>query len=86
MFAASNIVAFTHPYANTFSNPLIRSNEGLAFKTSAFQYFYGSKIDLRPCGTPIYQANFACASSFKTLIYVGSVRGAIEMILQSETL
>ena len=68
MFAASNIVAFTHPYANTFSNPLIRSNEGLALKTSAFQYFYGSKIDLRPCGTPIYQPNFACASSFKTLI------------------
>ena len=48
MFAASNIVAFTHPYANTFSNPLIRSNEGLALKTSAFQYFYDSKIDLRP--------------------------------------
>ena len=68
MFTASNIVAFTHPYANTFSNPLIRSNEGLALKTSAFQYFYGSKIDLRPCGTPIYEANFACVSSFKTLI------------------
>ena len=48
MFTASNIVAFTHPYANTFSNPLIRSNEGLALKTSAFQYFYGSKIDLMP--------------------------------------
>ena len=68
MFAASNIVTFTHPYANTFSNPLIRPSEGLALKTSAFQYFYGSKIDLRPCGTPIYEANFACASSFKTLI------------------
>ena len=68
MFAASNIVAATHPYANTFSNPLIRSSEGLAFKTSAFQYFNGSKIDLRPCGTPIYEANFAWASSFKMLI------------------
>ena len=68
MFAASNIVASTHPYANTFSNPLIRSREGLAFKTSAFQYFNGSKIDLRPCGTPIYEANFAWASSFKMLI------------------
>ena len=79
-FAASNIVAFTHPYENTFSNPLIRSNEGLALKTSAFQYVYGSKIDLRPCGTPIYEANFACASSFKML--VGSLRGDLDMILQ----
>ena len=47
---------------------LCKTFEGLALKTSAFQYFYGSKIDLRPCGTPIYEANFACASSFKTLI------------------
>ena len=63
MFAASNIVAFTHPYADTFSSPLI--NEGLVLKTSAFQYFYGSKIDLRPCGTPIYEENICLCLIFQ---------------------
>ena len=76
MFAASNIVAFTHPYANTFSNPLIRSNEGLALKTSAFQYFYGPKIDLRPCGTPIYKAKFCLYFIFQNA-YMSALLEAI---------
>ena len=76
MFAASNIVAFTHPYANTFSNPLIRSSEGLALKTSAFQYFYGSKIDLRPCGTPIYEAKFCLCFIFQNA-YLSALLEAI---------
>ena len=61
-----------HAHADISSNPLIRSNEGLALETSAFQYFYGSKFDLRPWGhlsiNKFIRQSFACVISFKTLI------------------
>ena len=61
-----------HTHADISSNPLIRSNEGLALETSAFQYFYGSKFDLRPWGhlsiNKFIRQSFACVKSFKTLI------------------
>ena len=61
-----------HANADISSNPLIRSNKGLALETSAFQYFYGSKFDLRPWGhlsiNKFMRQSFACITSFKTLI------------------
>ena len=61
-----------HANADISSNPLIRSNKGLALETSAFQYFYGSKFDLRPWGhlsiNKFMRQSFACVTSFKTLI------------------
>ena len=61
-----------HAHADISSNPSIRSNEGLALETSAFQYFYGSKFDLRPWGhlsiNKFIRQSFACVISFKTLI------------------
>ena len=77
MFAASNIVAFTHPYENTFSNPLIRSNEGLALKTSAFQYVYGSTVLVGHLS--MRQILLVLHLSKR---YVGSLRGDLDMILQ----
>ena len=59
-------------HADISSNPLILSNEGLALETSAFQYFYSSKFDLRPWGhlsiNKFTRQSFACVTSFKTLI------------------
>ena len=61
-----------HANADISSKPLIRSNKGLALETSAFQYFYGSKFDLRPWGhlsiNKFMRQSFACVTSFKTLI------------------
>ena len=61
-----------HANADISSNPLIRSNKGLALETSAFKYFYGSKFDLRPWGhlsiNKLMRQSFACVTSFKTLI------------------
>ena len=61
-----------HANADISSNPLIWSNKGLALETSAFQYFYGSKFDLRPWGhlsiNKLMRQSFACVTSFNTLI------------------
>ena len=61
-----------HANADISSNPMIRSNKGLALETSAFQYFYGCKFDLRPWGhlsiNKFMRQSFVCVTSFKTLI------------------